>query len=76
MLASLKGAALLDGFRGAPAVDRDALAEVICRVSELAADQADLLAEIDVNPLICTGARLIAVDGLMIRHDRGAEGGA
>ena len=32
LLAQLKGARLLDGFRGMPAVDRNRLAEVICRV--------------------------------------------
>ena len=35
LLAQLKGARLLDGFRGMPAVDRDRLAEVICRVARV-----------------------------------------
>ena len=34
-----------EGFRGAPAVDADALANVICRLSEFAADQSDRIAE-------------------------------
>ena len=41
LLAELKGARLLDGFRGMPAVDRDRLADVICRVAAFAADHRE-----------------------------------
>lgn len=71
MLERLKGGALLDGFRGGPAVDRDALADVIVRLAEFAADQKDRIAELDVNPLICAGSRVIAVDALIVRARRG-----
>lgn len=64
MLARLRGARLLSGFRNLPAVDLDALAAIVQRVSELAADHADRIAEIDVNPVIGAGARLVAVDAL------------
>ncbi len=66
LLAQLKGARLLDGFRGMPAVDRSRLAEVICAVSRFAADHRDAIAELDVNPLICTGDSIIAVDALIV----------
>ncbi|TPG49913.1 CoA-binding protein [Roseomonas nepalensis] len=65
MLAGLRGARLLSGFRNLPAVDLDALAGVVQRVSELAADHAGRIAEIDVNPVIAAGARLVAVDALI-----------
>ena len=68
MLAKLKGQALLDGFRGMPAVDREALAEVICRVAQFISDHRDMVAEIDVNPLICAGSRILAVDALIVKH--------
>ena len=42
------------------------LAEVICRIGEFAADQQDRIAELDVNPLICAGARIAAVDALIV----------
>jgi acetate---CoA ligase (ADP-forming) len=67
MLGRLKGQALLAGFRGSEAVDLDALAEVVVRLSEFADDQQDLVAELDVNPLICAGSRVIAVDALVVR---------
>jgi acyl-CoA synthetase (NDP forming) len=67
MLRKLKGAALFDGYRGAPAVDIARLADIMVRVSEFAADQAALLAEVDINPIICSGSNLIAVDALIVR---------
>jgi acyl-CoA synthetase (NDP forming) len=69
LLASLKGAAILRGFRGAEAVDIERLAEVICRISELAADQRVSIAELDVNPLICSGGRIVAVDALIVKTE-------
>ncbi len=68
MLGKLKGQAMLDGFRGMPAVDREALAEVICRVAQFISDHRDSVAEIDVNPLICAGSRILAVDALIVKH--------
>jgi acyl-CoA synthetase (NDP forming) len=66
LLAALKGARLLDGFRGLPAVDRPALATVVAQVSRILADHRDALTELDINPLICSGARIVAVDALII----------
>jgi acetate---CoA ligase (ADP-forming) len=66
LLAQLKGARLLDGFRGMPSVDRNRVADVICRVAAFAADHRDTIAELDVNPLICTGDRITAVDALIV----------
>lgn len=68
MLLRLKGAALFDGFRGAAAVDLDRLADILVRVSEFAADQQGLIAELDINPIICSGsAAMLAVDALIVR---------
>ena len=68
MLERLKGYPLLTGFRGAQPVDVDALAEAVARISELAADFAGELAELDVNPLRCDGARILAVDALITKR--------
>ena len=67
MLQGLKGAALLRGFRGAEPVDLARLAEMVCRISELAADMAGTVAELEVNPFICAGGRIVAVDALMVK---------
>jgi hypothetical protein len=57
---------LLGGYRGAPAVDLDLLGTIIARFSVLAAAFADVVAEIDVNPLICSGETIVAVDALVV----------
>jgi len=69
MLDRLRYSSMLDGVRDLPAVDRDALALAVARVSELLADFPDLIAELDVNPVICRGSEITAVDGLIIKRD-------
>jgi acyl-CoA synthetase (NDP forming) len=67
LLERLKGYRLLTGFRGSAPVNLGALAESIARVSELAADLAAEIEELDVNPLRCGAQRVVAVDALLIR---------
>jgi acetate---CoA ligase (ADP-forming) len=66
MLASLKGHALLTGFRGRPGVDIDGLVDTICRLSELAHDLRDIVDQIDVNPVIVSSNGAIAADALIV----------
>ena len=67
MLTGLKGAAALHGFRNSEPVDLEALADLVGRVSEFIADHRETVAEIDVNPLICSGAQILAVDALIYK---------
>ena len=67
MLTSLKGAAALRGFRNSEPVDIEALADLVGRVSEFIADHRDAVAEIDINPLIAAGPRILAVDALIYK---------
>jgi hypothetical protein len=66
MLASLKGHALLTGFRGKPGVDVDRLVDTICRLSELAYDLRDVIDQIDVNPVIASTSGVVAADALIV----------
>jgi acyl-CoA synthetase (NDP forming) len=66
MLRSLKGFKLLEGFRGMAAVDIGKLAEIVSDVSRFAADHRDQVAELDINPLICAGEKITAVDALIV----------
>lgn len=52
MLAELRISKLLHGFRGAPPADVPALAELIARISSLAAACCDVVREIELNPVI------------------------
>jgi acetyltransferase len=55
-LRELRGYGLLAGARGRPAADEEALRDLVVRLSWLAADLGDVVAELDVNPVIL-GAR-------------------
>jgi acyl-CoA synthetase (NDP forming) len=66
MIGEVKGAALLHGYRGRPALDVAALADVLARVSLLAFDHADRIAEIDVNPLFVMERGVVAADALIV----------
>jgi acetyltransferase len=52
MIAEVKDARLLRGFRGHPAADLEALADTLARVPHLAMHLEGHLAELDINPLI------------------------
>ena len=67
LVLSLKGARLLLGFRGQPAVDLDALADAVSRLSWLIADHATLLSEVEINPLIAGTCGAVAVDAVIRR---------
>ena len=70
LLGELKGAALLDGARGATPADRAALAELIATLSRFGADHADLIEEIDLTPVIVhpEGQGLTVVDALIVKR--------
>jgi acyl-CoA synthetase (NDP forming) len=61
MVRSLRAAPLLDGFRGAPPVDRPALVAIVERVARIAAELPELV-ELDLNPVIVTADGAVIVD--------------
>ncbi len=52
MIHETRGVRLLQGFRGRSPADIDALADALVRLSQLAADLGDLIAALDINPLM------------------------
>ena len=67
MILEIKGHAVLAGARGRPPADIDALADAICRLSALALDLQDRVAELDINPLFVMekGKGVVAADALI-----------
>jgi len=66
MLDRLAVRRLLDGVRGAPPADLDAVADAVVNLSTLAVDLGPSLAGLDVNPLIAGADGCVAVDALVI----------
>ncbi|MFD9380507.1 acetate--CoA ligase family protein [Streptomyces sp. NPDC059999] len=68
MLTELRGQPLLEGVRGAPPADVDALVEVVLRVQRMALELGDVLSELDINPLMVLprGQGAVALDALAI----------
>ncbi|MBV8999194.1 MAG: acetate--CoA ligase family protein [Solirubrobacterales bacterium] len=59
---------LLDGHRGAPRVDRTALAACLVAVSKLIAGNPSI-AELDLNPVIASSSRVIASSSRIVPVD-------
>jgi len=65
LIARLRAQELLDGFRGAPPVSRDALADVLVRIGQLGWTEARVR-EIDINPVMISNGLPVAVDATVV----------
>jgi len=72
MIREIRGFAVLDGARGAPPADLDALADALCALSRFAAAHADDLESIDVNPFLVRprGQGAIALDAVVVTRKK------
>ncbi len=70
MIDEVKGRAMLDGVRGAPAADVDALAEALAQLSVYADAHKDEIESIDINPVLALekGKGVIGVDAVIVPH--------
>jgi acyl-CoA synthetase (NDP forming) len=68
-LGRLRSQRLLNGYRGMPPVDRDAVAAIGARLSEIVAANPSI-SEVDLNPVIVTGTNAIIVDALIRVEDK------
>ncbi|GAA2447721.1 hypothetical protein GCM10010191_76250 [Actinomadura vinacea] len=76
MLDELRGRALLDGFRGGPPTDLDALVKVLLAVGGpggIVESLGPRLTEFELNPVICGPAGAIAVDARLLTSDEPPE---
>ena len=67
LLDRLAGAALLHGVRGRPAVDLDAAAAAIARVTSVAAAHPEL-ASVEANPILARPGGALALDARVVLH--------
>ncbi len=66
MIREIRGYAVLDGVRGAPPADVDALAEALSAVSNFAAANAAVLDSLDINPFLVKEQGAVALDALIV----------
>jgi acetyltransferase len=68
MIGELRGGHLLEGYRGAPPPDVDALVDAVVRLSWLGVDHAARIAEVDCNPVVVlpAGDGVRVLDALII----------
>ncbi len=68
MTHDLEASPLFDGYRGSPAVDREAVAEAIVAVGDLLVDR-ESITEVEVNPLLVRADDAVALDALVTLED-------
>lgn len=66
LLDGLRIRQLLAGWRGQPAVDIDALVQVIVAFSQMATEIGDVVDAVEANPVIVSPHGVVAVDALLI----------
>jgi acyl-CoA synthetase (NDP forming) len=73
MMDDIKARKILESFRGKPAVDREALADILINVGRMGLEQ-DRIREIDINPLKVPGGKPVAVDALVVLESQAKDG--
>jgi acyl-CoA synthetase (NDP forming) len=66
----LKASAVFGSYRGMPAADTEALADLMVKLSQFAFDHADEVADVDLNPVIvhARGDGVTVVDALIVKR--------
>jgi len=67
MLGGLRVAKILNGVRGQPPCDQEAVISAIVAFSALVTDVGECLTAFDINPLICSPSGVLAVDALAVK---------
>jgi acyl-CoA synthetase (NDP forming) len=70
MTQEIKAHKILGAVRGMPAADLDLLCDILMKVGEIGMENQSIQ-EIDINPLILSGARPVAVDALIVLKPAG-----
>ena len=73
MIENLKAYPLLNGYRGSAVCDKDALAELLVKISEMAAARKDEIKELDINPVFVNNEGVAIADALLVVYDKDGE---
>jgi acetate---CoA ligase (ADP-forming) len=66
VIARLRGAALLSGYRGSPAADVETVVDALVALGRLAGDLGDVVQSVDVNPFVALPQGGLALDALVV----------
>ncbi len=70
MLTRMRGAKLLAGYRGAAALDVDALVDALVALGRLAVELEDVVQSVDINPFVALPQGGLALDALIVLQRR------
>ena len=68
MMREIKGHKILESVRGMEAADLDQLCEILMRLGQIGLDYKGIK-EIDINPVILSGSKPVAVDALIVLEE-------
>jgi acyl-CoA synthetase (NDP forming) len=71
MISEVKGKRLLEGQRGKPPADLDALARAISQLALFAAANAEMVESVEMNPLLALPSGCLALDALIVTRNAG-----
>jgi len=69
MMEELKGYEILQGVRGQPELDKEAIVDVLLKVSALITDHGEKIQELDINPLFVYENGITAADALIVTKE-------
>jgi hypothetical protein len=70
LVASLRVGKLLQGYRGAPRCDLDAVVGALVALGRLAGDLDDVMESVDINPFVALPQGGLALDALIVLNRR------
>jgi hypothetical protein len=71
MLAHMRSGRLLRGYRGAPALDAEAVVAALVALGRLAVDLEHVVQSVDINPFVALPQGGMALDALIVLQRRG-----
>jgi hypothetical protein len=66
LLARMRGAKRLEGYRGAAASDLDAVVDALMALGRIAEDLGDVVQSVDINPFVALPKGGLALDALIV----------
>jgi len=73
MMKEIRGAKIMEGVRGMEPADLDAFSSILIKVGQIGLEN-EQIKEIDMNPVIISGSRPVAVDALVVLDGQTEEG--